>query len=186
MEMVYAGFWRRFAAMWIDAVLTIPVTFLSIYFLGLLKLPYVIGGLLGLFFFVWYSVYLVHRYGGTPGKLLMGVRITMLSGEKISERATWLRSSIWLCTSILSVLALTLASQKISLSEYLAFDFFERAKKLEELTPNWYGFLKYFDQLWFWSEFLTMHFNKKRRALHDFMAGTVVIRIKKPVASELT
>jgi uncharacterized RDD family membrane protein YckC len=123
-DMVYAGFWRRFAAMWIDAVLTTPVTFLIIYFLGLLKLPYVIGGLLGLFFFVWYSVYLVHR--------------------------------------------------------------FERAKKLEELTPNWYGFLKYFDQLWFWSEFLTMHFNKKRRALHDFMAGTVVIRIKKPVASELT
>jgi len=31
-------------------------------------------------------------------------------------------------------------------------------------------------QVWIWGEFLTMLFNKKRRAVHDFMAGTVVVR----------
>ena len=30
--------------------------------------------------------------------------------------------------------------------------------------------------LWFWSEFATMLFNSRRRAIHDFLAGTVVVR----------
>ena len=32
-------------------------------------------------------------------------------------------------------------------------------------------------QAWMWSELLVLLFNKKRRALHDFIAGTVVIKV---------
>jgi uncharacterized RDD family membrane protein YckC len=31
-------------------------------------------------------------------------------------------------------------------------------------------------QIWIWGEFITMLFNKRRRAVHDYMAGTVVVR----------
>jgi uncharacterized RDD family membrane protein YckC len=32
------------------------------------------------------------------------------------------------------------------------------------------------DTLWSWAEIITMLTNKKRRAVHDFIAGTVVVR----------
>ena len=31
-------------------------------------------------------------------------------------------------------------------------------------------------QIWIWSELIVMLTNRRRRALHDFIAGTVVIR----------
>ena len=78
--MIYAGFWRRFGAFWLDFFVFLPIAGLllwgsqryrlfNLYFL----LP---NGIIGLF----YSVYLVRRYGGTPGKLLAGLRIRRLDG----------------------------------------------------------------------------------------------------------
>ena len=71
--MEYAGFWRRFGAHWFDVVILIPL--ISIVMWGgeqsrLFQLYYLVPGLLfGLFF----HVYLVKRYGGTPGKLLLKI-----------------------------------------------------------------------------------------------------------------
>jgi uncharacterized RDD family membrane protein YckC len=33
-------------------------------------------------------------------------------------------------------------------------------------------------QAWLWSELVVLRLNQKRRALHDFIAGTVVIRVR--------
>jgi uncharacterized RDD family membrane protein YckC len=33
--------------------------------------------------------------------------------------------------------------------------------------------------LWFMAEILTMLSNRKRRAIHDFLAGTVVVRLRR-------
>jgi uncharacterized RDD family membrane protein YckC len=33
-------------------------------------------------------------------------------------------------------------------------------------------------QAWLWSELVVLLLNAKRRALHDFIAGTVVIRVR--------
>jgi uncharacterized RDD family membrane protein YckC len=45
-----------------------------------------------------------------------------------------------------------------------------------ELAPAWHPTVTVLLQIWVWGEFVTMLFNKKRRAVHDFIAGTVVIR----------
>ena len=47
-------------------------------------------------------------------------------------------------------------------------------------VPNWYQSVNIIASIWIWSEFIIMLTNKKRRALHDFMAGTVVIRSRMP------
>jgi uncharacterized RDD family membrane protein YckC len=39
-------------------------------------------------------------------------------------------------------------------------------------------------QIWIWGEFVTMLFNKKRRAVHDYMAGTVVIMHRAEVKND--
>jgi uncharacterized RDD family membrane protein YckC len=59
--------------------------------------------------------------------------------------------------------------------QYLALGFMDRSKYLVARAPAWYGTVNLLLQLWVWGEFVVMLTNKKRRALHDFMAGTVVI-----------
>jgi uncharacterized RDD family membrane protein YckC len=55
-----------------------------------------------------------------------------------------------------------------------------RAERMAVTAPPWYRAVTVLMQVWIWSEFVTMLFNKKRRAIHDFMAGTVVIKGRRP------
>jgi len=48
-------------------------------------------------------------------------------------------------------------------------------ERLAQLTPAWYKPVLILENIWVWSEFIVMMTNKKRRALHDFLAGTLVI-----------
>jgi uncharacterized RDD family membrane protein YckC len=45
-----------------------------------------------------------------------------------------------------------------------------------EQAPFWTQPVGVLIQVWIWSEFITMLFNKRRRAIHDYIAGTVVVR----------
>jgi uncharacterized RDD family membrane protein YckC len=40
--------------------------------------------------------------------------------------------------------------------------------------PEWLDWVNTANQVWMWSEVVVMLFNRRRRALHDFIAGTVV------------
>ncbi|MNR36189.1 hypothetical protein D3C85_1540850 [compost metagenome] len=46
---------------------------------------------------------------------------------------------------------------------------------LVEQAPLWYPAVNVALQVWIWGEFITMLLNKRRRAVHDYMAGTVVV-----------
>jgi uncharacterized RDD family membrane protein YckC len=48
-------------------------------------------------------------------------------------------------------------------------------RALEAGAPAWYQPLQIAGAVWVYGEFLILPTNEKRRALHDFMAGTVVI-----------
>src|SRR5438046_279640 len=87
----YAGFWPRLGALLLDCLIMLPLGVLA--FWGtqryrLFDLYYLVPStLFGLF----YSVYLVQRFGGTPGKLIVGVRIRKVSGEEVGYREAFLR-----------------------------------------------------------------------------------------------
>lgn len=52
----------------------------------------------------------------------------------------------------------------------------ERFEYILPLLPAWYVLVDTVNQLWVWSEFIVLLFNKRKRAIHDFIAGTVVIK----------
>ena len=54
----------------------------------------------------------------------------------------------------------------------------ERIDVLPEVAPSWNRPLSWAANIWFWSELLVLLTNQQRRALHDFLAGTVVIHAK--------
>lgn len=175
-ELRYAGFWQRFLAYWVDVIIFLPLTGIA-YYLGeksrLFYLYWFIPGtLLGLFF----HIYLVKRYGGTPGKLLLKMRIALVDGSPVTTNAASMRYAVLFVLSGLSSAALLSSTLIMTDEAYFSLSYMTRAQRMVELAPWWYHSVNFLLQIWIWSEFVTMMFNKKRRAVHDFIAGTVVVR----------
>lgn len=174
--MTYAGFWRRLGAFWIDFFCFLPLMALSIWMDNQYRhfqLWYYIPGLvIGL----WFYVGLVKRYGGTPGKLLLNMRIVKLDGTPVGYKEASLRYAVLCVLSAASSAALVLAALDMTDTEYFSLGWQERSNRLLKMAPMWHTWVITLMNVWIWGEFVVMLTNKKRRAAHDFMAGTVVVR----------
>jgi uncharacterized RDD family membrane protein YckC len=87
----YGGFWVRGAALVPDLLINLPLIAFIIWagpryrlFQAYFFIPWT---LIALF----YNVYLVRRFGGTPGKLIMRLRIRKTTGEPVGYREAVLR-----------------------------------------------------------------------------------------------
>lgn len=174
---MYASFWQRLGAYLLDFLILLPVIALSIWGGEQSRLfsTYVIFP--GVAFSFWYHAYLVKRYGGTPGKLIVGIKITKLEGEPVGYREPAIRYSVLFVLTTISQLALLHTTLAMSDAEYFALDWQDRMLRIQELAPSWLGLVTLLTNIWVWSEFVVMLTNEKRRAIHDFMAGTVVLRV---------
>jgi uncharacterized RDD family membrane protein YckC len=111
------------------------------------------------------------RFGQTIGKMVTKVRVINFRTEgKISWAQAWLRDGIplFLSLGLVGYEVYELLSGRITPSAL---------EKGETFNVNGvYWLLTGIPGLWFIAEVLTMLTNRKRRALHDFIAGTVVVR----------
>jgi len=174
--MEYAGFWRRLGALVVDTLVLLPLTGLALWGTGHSRLFYAYWLLPSLAFNLWFYVHLVRRYGGTPGKLALKMRIAMRDGAPVTVKAALLRNAPLFILSGLASVAAALACLQMDDTVYLSLDFLDRGKAMEKLMPAWYPAVFILLQLWIWAEFVTMLLNRQRRAVHDLIAGTVVIR----------
>ena len=62
----------------------------------------------------------------------------------------------------------------------------ERNQRMLELAPSWYKPIEVLFNIWTWGELIVLLTNRKRRALHDFIAGTVVVHATPDAAVETT
>ena len=173
----YAGFWRRFGAFWIDCLCFLPLFALSYLLESKYRLFQVYYFLPSLLFGLWFHVYLVKRYGGTPGKLILKIQIQKLNGSHIDGESAFLRYSVMFILSVLMSVATMISVLKMTDVEYQSGSFLDQSIALMNGAPGWYKLVNLALQAWVWSEFIVMLMNKKRRALHDFMAGTVVVKV---------
>jgi uncharacterized RDD family membrane protein YckC len=175
----YAGFWRRLAAYFLDFLAMLPLGGLIIagdaqyhFFSAYALLPMTA-------FQIFYGIYLVRRFGGTPGKLVAGLRVLKVDGSPIGYREATLRYlpelGLWFILSV----ALLVPLFQITDEAYFSLSFVQRQLYLVRLAPFWYQPVDVVEQVWIWSEFIVLLTNRKRRALHDFIAGTIVI-VQKP------
>jgi len=174
--MIYVGFWRRVAAYAVDFVILLPYALFSSFFLQTTKWGFVVSQVIGFALAILFEVYFVTRFGGSPGKLSMGVRIAKLDGAKVGYKEAWIRYSVLFVITSLTAIALVISLTHVPNEEFLALTFKTRINHLEAGAPPWFEPLQIVGSVWIYSEFLVLLTNKKRRALHDFLAGTVVIR----------
>jgi uncharacterized RDD family membrane protein YckC len=171
----YAGFWPRLGSSLLDRAIVLSLSGLvlwgemnyrlfDVYYL----FPEVLFGL-------FYSIYLVKRFGGTPGKLIMGIRIRKLDGGPVGYREAFIRNLPEFVFSVAIPVAFIGPLLHMSDAEYLSLSFLSRYQRLAALAPSWYNTAWIAQNIWFWGELIVLLTNRKRRALHDFIAGTVVV-----------
>lgn len=87
--MKYAGFWIRFLAAFLDNIILLPALVI-IYALLLTVAKGVFSGL-ALLLEPAIMIYMVGKYGGGPGKLLLGLRIIDVNNKKVGYSQAALR-----------------------------------------------------------------------------------------------
>jgi uncharacterized RDD family membrane protein YckC len=172
----YAGFWSRVGASLIDVVVIIPclvlVPFASRSWPTMLALlAEIVSTLMG----PAYSIYCHGRYGQTIGKRLFGIRVRSIGGTSISWRAAWIRDSLYVIMSVLNAAVLIMHSGAHSPERLAPLTFVQWSQLLVASKPAFMRWTEAAEQVWAWSEPVVMLLNKQRRALHDFIAGTIVL-----------
>ena len=176
---VYAGFWKRFCASFIDALIIVGVTFPLMKTLDLYGSDRSLTIVLSVFRFLlvhMYTVYLHARFGGTLGKLAIGIRVTRPDGNRIGWNQAWRRSSVDIAFAFLVLVSEVWAMFKVDWTQVAALSWGERTTRLREVYPLWYRAIDVFQNVWIWSEVFVVLLNRRKRALHDFIGGTVVVK----------
>lgn len=156
----YNTFWQRLAANTIDSTLLKILGFTAGYFYsGDISAAVVV---LVNFFPLAYSIAFHALFGQTISKMLMGIKVFDRDEQTaVNFRKAFLRDSI----PLLSVAALSLLALSGEINE--ASGYTQTAVILSVVILSWAVL-----------EIVTLLFNKKRRALHDLIAGTVVLKIR--------
>ena len=167
----YHTFWPRFWAGLVDGLVFAPLSFLDVFLGAPERGPIVIIAWSAVSYAAYwlYSVMLHARYGQTLGKMAAHVKVLDLSEERIPTfRQAFIRDIGYIVLNTLSLLYLI----------YLvAAGLYAPGAK----APNLPGQILGLTGLgWFLLEIVSMATNDKRRAFHDYIAGTVVVRTDEP------
>lgn len=174
-ESVYAGFWKRFCAAFVDAFIILPLALLFNWLEGFDRGFAIIITIASSTLFAIYNPYFNVRFGGTPGKLVAGIRITKPDGSKIGWSQAWKRSSVELVIASINLIVGVCVLTQLDSASFVSLGWIERGEKVKAHAPSWYTSINIFEQVWIWSEIVVVLFNNRKRAIHDFIAGTVVI-----------
>jgi len=172
---IYAGFWFRVLASSVDKIIITGCAYLFLFIRTYSLTGYIVVTLLGFLFYRFYHIGCVALWGQTPGKMAAQIKIVKLDGAPASLWNAFLRNSVETgLVTIVLVLEL-IAVSRVSPSTYAAADLDTRKSLIEVLMPQWIFWIPLANNAFVLSEFVVLFLNKKKRALHDFIAGTVIV-----------
>ncbi|HUO58292.1 MAG TPA: RDD family protein [bacterium] len=173
---IYAGFFLRILCQAIDGSIVYAFSrlvgwleFRSFHF-------FFLTNLVSFVFFRFYFMYFTGKWGQTPGKMAVKIKVIRKDGYEIRWSNAILRNIFETVLVILINIGFTMAMSHTSAHD---FDLMTLADKENFLEKNMPSFVQYCFELrmvYAISEFFVLLMNKKKRAIHDFIAGTVIIR----------
>lgn len=175
-QKVYTGFWSRFAARLTDSLVFMPII-LALHALSRQSIATaLLAEVAAVLLYVFYIVYGHYRLGGTIGKWLFDIRVTRPDGSRITLKQSLVRASVEILLLAYLTLGEMLAIRRTEPGHYLSTSFFDQAEYLSPFLPMWYDEVLLAAGIWYFTALFVLLFNKRKRALHDYMAGTVVIQ----------
>jgi uncharacterized RDD family membrane protein YckC len=103
------------------------------------------------------------------------MRVTMVDGSPVTTGAAVLRYLPFFIPQALSLVLMV----KVTLAPVPGYDsmnIIEKMQSMQQGTAGWNGILTGVTYLWWIATAITLAANQRKRAAHDFLAGTVVLR----------
>jgi uncharacterized RDD family membrane protein YckC len=173
---VHAGLWKRPKAMIVDALICIPCWFILDWLKRFDLALAITITITSTILFQMYFVYFNAKFGGTPGKLVTGIRVTLLDGARIGWIEAWKRESVNIVWAFYLLVSNLWAICHVDPTMFYSLRPVERSQLLYQCRPSWGIVIDKLGMVWILSEVIVFLLNKRKRAIHDFIAGTVVIR----------
>lgn len=156
---------KRIWAAIVDYIVFMPLLFVDRYFL--FSRPnvstLVIWKIFITFLPVFYSIFAHYRYGRTIGKWVARVKVLDVSETRnLGLKQSFLRDGVYLSLLLIGLLYYGFWAFRTAEPGYLLNDY-------GYFAGSPYG-------VWLLLEIITMLVNSKRRAVHDFIANSVVVR----------
>jgi len=172
---VYAGFWKRFFAGFVDLLIFVPFMFLFHFIDGISITAAMVGAVCSGLFYSVYSIGFHYKFGATIGKMAAGIKVTRPNGDAIALKHAILRSSFDLIFAVATIYTQLIVLSQVDPAIYLTASWTEQGQHMLQFFPAWHDILNAVTFAWVLSEFVVLLFNERKRALHDFIAGTVVV-----------
>lgn len=161
MDKYRTGFKRFIAAIVDGLLLTLPIIVFTANF-GLKQELLLVISVINMLLPVVYSVFMHYKYGQTLGKMLVNVQVKDISEEgKLTLKQALLRDSVLIGLQVLGLITLFILSYSYS-------------PTLQTLMDNIISNAVF---MWTLLEIVSMLTNEKRRAIHDLIAQTVVVKL---------
>jgi uncharacterized RDD family membrane protein YckC len=167
----YAGFWLRTGSLLVDGGVSmlLMVLWLLIFGFNVFQSDIYVSQMI-----VWLFIqlYTLKRWGQTPGKMVMGIKVLKANYEEMGWKEVVLRNFVEIVqVFIYSVKALLVAYGLMDFSLHLTGVSFLPVDSFKFISEKFTSLFSF----WFMSEVVILLMNRRRRALHDFIAGTVVV-----------
>ena len=180
-DLKYVGFGKRFLAFIIDVCIWYSVIYIfkkivlgKISFAGWINV--FIIDITEAVILISIVTFFIVKYGGTPGKVLLKIKIVSIHGGNLSIGRALLRQLITMASNII-----------VTLQQYYIVSIFMRIDKAVKSSDfsNFYDFRTdilvlavsgFICLIIFLSDSLLILANKRKRAIHDFLANSIVIQ----------
>ena len=171
----YAGFWSRWTATIIDYLIFIPLSVAGMWGLG--HGAGVALALMTVSAVAWFAYVIVchARWGQTLGKRLAGIRVRDLALRPISLATSVRRTSVDIALFTISIVGYAVVLTRIPAPEFAARGAMGISELYLSTRPAWTTVAERAYWIWVVSEIFTVLFNHRRRAIHDFIGGTLVV-----------
>jgi uncharacterized RDD family membrane protein YckC len=168
----FRTFWRRFWASWVDCLIFTPVFLLNLWVSrnagGLPVVVFVVWHIIGGLLWYGYAIWMHARFGQTVGKMLLKVKVVRI---KDMGSLTLMQASMRYLVPLLIFTVPMLLRDAVQILRGTSYLLHQGAIP-DILTMV----LAMAMAPWFFVDSLILLFNRRRRAAHDFIAGTVVVR----------
>lgn len=170
----YAGFSARLKAATVDFGIFLPLTLLSFWSYG--ESWIIIAVVNGCATLAWFAYSIVGHalWGQTVGKHVVGIRVRTIDARHIGWVEAWRRSAVDIVLGTFSLAATLTVFSRIPAGEFGGLGYWAIMERYDAMRPEWTVLAEYLYLAWLASEVVSVLFNRRRRALHDFIAGTIV------------
>ena len=171
-EFKYAGAGVRFKAVVLDALFILPLVVLVPVLLNGPLIVFMGVMMFGLAVSVYLFVFRLKKYGGSPGKRLVKIRVIRTDGKSIGFKEAVLRNADEFSIGLLRrcLLFYAMVSSIVSQSG-MPVKFFVADYGI----PKTDTVMNYIRLVWTAADIISLTVDKKHRSLKDFIAGTVVV-----------